>query len=177
MDSCLSILRDIIKTSFGGAMKISIYLHQYITDILAQYGTLDEVINRILQEASKGNITVEDKPPCINRSGASRYDVDINNKEYLELISMYPPNSPHISLRRLIYWFVDNEIMHDLGWQATREYVSKSAIKRVKRYDAAIQELTKLQMCLMNSHNEHLIYEMEQIVNRLTKLKEEVKNG
>ena len=58
-------------------MKQSIYLHREIVDTLRCFGELDEVINKILEEASVGKFDVMDKPPCPDRSGAGRYDVDI----------------------------------------------------------------------------------------------------
>lgn len=158
-------------------MKVSIYLHQYIVDILGQYGTLQDVVNKILDEASAGKFTFEDKPACASREGASRFDIDITNKEYLELISTYPVNSPRISLRRLVYWFVDNEMMYDLGWQATSKYVSKQEGRRTKRYDMTMDALTKLQLCLRNSYNLPLIDKLQSIVEQLSELKEEVKHG
>lgn len=158
-------------------MRISIYLHQYVVDILGQYGELQDVINKILNEASVGKFSFEDKPACASRDGASRYDVDVTNKEYLELIMTYPTNSPRISLRRLVYWFVDNEIMYELGWLTKRKYVSKPEEKRVKRCNAAIDELYKLQKAISNSHNYELIDEIRLITQRLENLKEDIRRG
>ena len=66
-------------------MKQSIYLHKQIVDVLRCYGDLEEVINKILQEAANGKFDVMNKPPCPDRTGAGRYDIDIKEPNYLEL--------------------------------------------------------------------------------------------
>ena len=55
----------------------SIYLHKYIVDTLSLFGDLSVVINRILQEGADGKIDILDRPPCMNRDGAGRYNITI----------------------------------------------------------------------------------------------------
>lgn len=128
-------------------MKVSVYLHSYIVDILRVYGKLDDVINAVLDEADNGMFDITDKPNCESRDGASRYSVEITNENYITLMQTYPPNSSKISLRRLLYWFVDNEIYEECGW-------SPNAIKRRdnskinKKITLLLDEATKLQNLL-----------------------------
>ena len=108
-------------------MKQSIYLHREIVDTLRCFGELDEVINKILLEAASGKFDLMDKPPCPDRSGAGRYEVDIVEPNYLDLLNIYTPFSPKISIRRLIYWFVENEIYTSLGWEQIKNFESRNA--------------------------------------------------
>lgn len=124
-------------------MLISVYLHDEIASILKCYGTIDEVVNRVLDEASSGAFDFEDKPSAPDRSGARRYDVDVKNNDYLEVYRMCP-NSHKISLRRLLYWFVENEMYDMLGWEATHPYTSKSTEKCKRLIEKARQSLEAL---------------------------------
>ena len=98
-------------------MKISIYLHKPIADLLKEFGNLSFVVNKILERVEDGTLELENKPAAPDRYGASRYNIDITNEYYLSLIATYSVNSPKISLRRLLYWFVENEIYEELDWK------------------------------------------------------------
>lgn len=100
-------------------MKIAVYLHEEIAATLLCFGNLSDVINKILD-----NESVLDKPSCLPREGASKYTVDVTNEEYLSLLARYPATSPRISLRRLLYWWVDNEIYTEWGWKPNK-YLTK----------------------------------------------------
>ena len=106
-------------------MKLSQYLHNDIVDVLKTFGDLNDVVNKILDAADEGYIEVEDKPPCRDRDGCDRYNIDIHNENYLELLRIHGVKSKQISLRRLLYWFVENEIYEELGW-TTRPYITKA---------------------------------------------------
>ena len=119
-------------------MKMSLYLHKRIVDVLRCYGDLEDVINRLLSE-----VDPMDYPKCEPRNGAGRYVVNIIEPNYLELLSMYGPFSSKISIRRLLYWFVDNEIYDELGWEPCNEYVDKSKEMFNTKLANAISELQK----------------------------------
>lgn len=125
-------------------MKFSIYLHQAIAETLMCYGDLSEVVNRILEESENGEFDIIDRPRCPARDGASRYDIEITSEYYINMLSSFPINSPRISLRRLIYWFVEQEMYEVLGWEVTREYHNKKKEAMLKKLSNIISDFEKL---------------------------------
>lgn len=111
-------------------MLLSVYLHDEVASLLRCYGPLEDVINRILDAGSEGHFDFMDKPRAPDRVGARRYDIDVTNDEYLSLLEEYPPNSCKISLRRIIYWFVENEMYDQMEWEVTSNYVDKNDRRR-----------------------------------------------
>lgn len=121
-------------------MKISIYLHKEIIETLQCFGTLDETINHILDDMSV-NYSLTDLPACPDRTNAQRCTVDITNTEYLELLNTFGPTSPRISLRRIIYYFVENELYNEFNWEFKNEYISITNNKFNKKINSAISLL------------------------------------
>ena len=91
-------------------MKMSVYLSNAIIAELTAHGPLDEVVDSILQLGADGQIDLEQRPKCGPRGEDRRIDIEITNLYYLELLTHYPQNSTQISLRRLLYWFVENDL-------------------------------------------------------------------
>lgn len=147
-------------------MKMSVYLHDEIRAILCCYGTLDEVINRILDAGSAGEFDVMNKPQIPVREGASRYEVDIVNEEYLELFRVYPQNSTKISLRRLLYWFVENEMYEMLGWEPVKNYVDRNDVKVARIVKRLRQDLEKL-LLVIDSRNYEKVENILNIIKEL----------
>ena len=121
-------------------MKISIYLHKEIIETLRCFGTLDEVINHILDDMS-ANYSLTDLPSCPDRTNAQRCIINITNTEYLELLNIFGPTSPRISLRRIIYYFVENELYNEFNWEFRNEYMSIADSKFNKKINSAISLL------------------------------------
>lgn len=125
-------------------MKVSVYLHEEMRAILCCYGTLDDVVNKILDAGTAGEFDIMDKPNIGVREGARRFDVDIKNEEYLALMRTHPHNSTKISLRRLLYWFVENEMYEILGWEPVNEYLDRNEAKKNKLITKIRQDLESL---------------------------------
>lgn len=156
-------------------MVVSIYLHKYVVDILQLFGNLDETINRILQSGADGDIEILDRPPCINRNGASRYNVNITQRDYLELLRSYPINSPKISIRRIVYWFVDFAIYEQLGWKVDKKYTNKEVEQLCKYIDKARSFIAKV---AMSKRNDDTVTKKVTIIDgKLLELEEYLKNG
>ena len=122
----------------------SIYLHKEIVDVLRSFGNLELVVNQILAYGSEGYYEVTDKPPAPPRDNAGRYSINITEEGYLQLLEIYPINSPKISIRRLLYWFVENEVYDELGWKINT-YCNKNndnTINSIKNIILSITELT-----------------------------------
>ena len=93
-----------------------VYLSDYVVDALSFYGTLDEVVNKILTYGAAGSFDLMDKPKAPDKTGGSVYKINVLEPNYLELLDTFGASSSRISLRRLLYWFVDNEIYAELDW-------------------------------------------------------------
>ena len=128
-------------------MQMSIYLSNDVATMLHCYGTLNDVINKILIAGAEGAIDIMDKPKVPDKKGGHCYRVEIKEPNYLELIATFGTKSSRISLRRLLYWFVENEVYMELGWEPTEIYVD--------------DEINKSYDCLM---------ELKQVLYKTSKL-------
>lgn len=137
-------------------MKVSVYLHSYVVDTLRMYGKLDDVINAMLDEADNGMFDVTDKPNCESRDGASRYMIDVTNENYLLLMQSYPPNSSKISLRRLIYWFVENEIYEECGW-TTNNVLKRKENNKIHKKVIDIKEQSAKLLSIVSDNYEAMM--------------------
>ena len=134
---------------------LSVYLHEYVVNTLKMYGELDDVVNNVLDESDAGNFDITDKPECQSRDGAGRYNITITNENYIKLLTAYGVKNKRISLRRLLYWFVDNEIYCDLGWECIRDYDYNTKKRINKLITNVICDISKLEI-LTNKSLSHI---------------------
>lgn len=113
-------------------MILSVYLSKDIHDILSCYGHLDDVVNRILKAGSEGLIDIMNKPSAPEKKRGSNYEIHIEEPDYIQLLETYGVKSSKISLRRLLYWFVENEIYEELGWEISDSYSNHRNTKEYK---------------------------------------------
>ena len=154
-------------------MLVSIYLHKPIAETLKCFGDLSDVVNKIYDAAGEGIIDVMDKPKVPPRDGASRYDVDITSEYYMELLTAFPANSSRISVRRLLYWFVENEIYELLNLVPLHEYISIDKERILKKISGMHSLYNKMYM-LLSTEERELAYPIK---NNLIQLEEVIKNG
>lgn len=154
-------------------MLISVYLHKNIVDTLRCYGELSEVVNRILDASEEGIFDLTDMPKCRSREGALRFEVNVTNETYLCLLNNYPVNSPRISLRRILYWFVEEEMYDILQWEAVNEYQDRDKERILKRIGGIESSVQRLSKCVNGKERTYL----STVLNTLMELKEYVTNG
>jgi len=150
-------------------MTLSIYLSDNIADILRCYGTINDVVNKILIAGAEGAIDIMDKPRIPDRKGGHYYQIKIEEPNYIDLLSIYSAKSSKISLRRLLYWFVENEVYEELGWEPVDTYVEE---KVSKTYDIIMklkQSVYKASKLLPQYENE-----FNTIKELLNKIEEEL---
>lgn len=152
-------------------MRVSVYLHQSILDELACYGELDEVVDRILTLGEQGVIDLENRPPCRPRTDAKRVTVDVHNTYYITLVRSYPRNSSLISLRRILYWFVENDMCTLLS---TVTVTDEELYNRIyEQLLDIVQEMIALQQTMANAYSrsnskiERLLQRTRQAINIL----------
>ena len=150
-------------------MLMSIYLSDEIADVLKCFGELSEVTNRILKAGSDGVIDIMHKPKIPDKKGGQYYKIIIEDPDYLELLDTFGPKSSVISIRRLLYWFVENGIYEELEWEPKETYESKSVNKN---YDAIVKLKQSLHRCLqlMPQYKDDLL----QIREIICKIEEEL---
>lgn len=143
-------------------MKFSIYLSNDVKDILECYGTINDVVNKILECGAEGLFDIMDKPTPPPKENGKQIIIDVIEPNYLELVEMYGTKSSRISLRRLLYWFVDNEMYVELGWEGTQKYKDSN-------YEKALVLLSNIKL--------HL-YKLEKLVtncdDQLSKIRNEL---
>lgn len=113
-------------------MTLSVYLSNDVRDVLQCYGKIDDVVNRILVAGSQGLIDIMEKPPAPEKKGGTYHQINIREPDYISLLETYGVKSSRISLRRLLYWFVDNEMYCELGWEPCENFVEQNKGKRYK---------------------------------------------
>lgn len=131
-------------------MKVSVYLDTPTLDIINCYGTLNDVVNKMLKYCEEGQITFENKPNCTPKERSLRCSIDIESDYYISLLDCYPINSPIISIRRFIYWFIENNMFEQLGWEPIRKYESSKNKKELKKINEIISLLTKIKLTLQD---------------------------
>ena len=70
-------------------------------------------------------------------------------EEFLDLLERlikqsYPVNSPKLSIRRILYWFVDFGVYEDLGWKPVNRYEDKELKRLIKHIDTARSSLKRV---------------------------------
>lgn len=133
-------------------MKQSLYLHNDVTDILKTYcGTIENAVDKILTAYDEGLIDIEDKPKCRSREGANRFNVNITNETYLNMVEIYGIKSKRISIRRLLYWFVENEIYDELGWEIVTDFENSIVKNHNRLIENCIGDLTRLKINIVKN--------------------------
>lgn len=148
-------------------MKLTVYLADEIVDVLNCYGDLNQVVNKMLEAGANGLIDIMDKPKVPERKGGHYYQIDIQEPNYLSLLESFGTKSSKISLRRLIYWFIENEIYSELDWEVTDEFVES---KVSKNYDFLMD--LKRDVFKLSKHLPEYFEEFEQINSLLNKIEE-----
>lgn len=113
-------------------MIVNVYLERRVRDVLKCYGNLNDVTNNILQLGAEGIINVMDKPTAPPKKDGQQYAIDVTEENYIGLMAIYGPKSSRISLRRLLYWFVDNEIYNEIGWEGVESYTDSDTDKSIQ---------------------------------------------
>lgn len=154
-------------------MIYSIYLHKEIAETLMCYGTLSDVVNKILNLAEEGAYDIVDLPSCRSREGATRYNIDVKSEYYNTLVTTFPVNSARISLRRILYWFVEQEMYDQLEWVPNSFYESSDKKRILKKLNTVKSDLNKIRRLLYVEENSYLAT----ILTHIENLEEIINNG
>lgn len=114
-------------------IEVALYLHEYVYDSLTSFGPLEHIVNKVIQAGTDGLIPLENLPATPPRSchTCRQVHVCVDNPVYEELIATHGARSPRVSLRRILYDFVDNERWTELGWKGrSQDFAITSAQSR-----------------------------------------------
>lgn len=123
---------------------LDIRLHKEYYDVLVQFGTLSYTVNCILAACEIGAIELFDKPKAPPKEGTQKHIITIDNPWYEGLLDDMGAKNSHISLRRLLYWFVDEEVYTLIGLEpnTNNKTILDSRFARIKA--DCIQQLLKM---------------------------------
>ena len=121
-----------------------------VRNILECYGPINDVVNKILECGAEGLFDIMDKPTPPPKENGKQIIIDVIEPNYLELVEMYGTKSSRISLRRLLYWFVDNEMYLELGWEGTQKYKDSDNEKALVLLSNIKLHLYKLEKLVTN---------------------------
>ena len=102
---------------------LSVYLQDDVANVVLCFGnTMDEAVANILNAIDKFDAGFEDKPFYGMREGARRYNIVVTNQSYIELLNLRGANNPRVSLKRILEWFVYEELYETIDIQPVRNF-------------------------------------------------------
>lgn len=150
-------------------MKQKVYLSYPVIDVLKCLGpSLDDVVNKILAYGEQGLFDLENKPPVGEKSDGKRCTINITNQHYIDLVATLGEKNNNISLRRLLHWFVEEEIYEECGWGATSGMsvsVVKDRADRIKDYNS-FSKIKSQVMELNKSYESNTLYAVIRLLNK-----------
>jgi len=128
------------------------------------------VANELVNAGMAGAFDFGELPSCPKNGEVSRYDINITNEEFIELRTVCGAKSKKLSLRRVLYWFVDTEAWETLNLEAKSKLIQEKTIKYISRASNIAEELVKL--------TKEVPQELKpNVLNAIRELKEVLKNA
>lgn len=150
-------------------MKQTVYLSYPVIEVLTCLGpSLDDVVNKILAYGEQGLFDLEEKPPVGAKTGGKYCTINITNQHYIDMVATLGLKNNTISLRRLLHWFVEEEIYEECGWGATSGVsvgVVKDRADRIKDYKSFTKIKTQV-MELNKSYDSNTLYAVIRLLNK-----------
>lgn len=148
-------------------IKVNIAISENYYKILRLFGTMDEVVDKALKLVELGEIDIEDCPPVPTTRDCRRTVVIINNEYYEELRAKYGPTSSKISINRLLYYIVDNELYSVYSWEQNFE-LTKDQKQIVQSCKCDIlYRLSKLSKILVKKEQRQLLDKAFDLIKEL----------
>lgn len=149
-------------------MIVNISIDDFTAEIMMHFGTISDVTNKILALGADGSIPLMDLPSvAIEKSACKQYKINITDENYLGLCETYGTKSTRISLRRIIYWFIENEQYDAFGWIPAAPVLpnNQRIVDLLGEIESRLYTLYKLL-----NNNKHALA----IKNEIQKIKQEV---
>lgn len=149
-------------------MKQIVYLSYPVIDVLKCLGpSLDAVVNKILAYGEQGLFDIENKPPVGAKTGGKHCTINITNQHYIDLIATVGEKNNTVSLRRLLHWFVEEEIYEECGWETSGMSVSdvKNRADQIQDYKS-FSKIKSQVMELNKNYESETLYTVIRLLNK-----------
>lgn len=124
--------------------KYSVYLHQDVIDVLECFGKISDVLTKMMKTLVQTDLLDgETLGTAPSREDARRIEFFVDDDTVLQLTGL--------PFRQIIYWFVENEVYDQLGWEPVREYREREKTRITNGFDRVLSELSKLNSLVNNS--------------------------
>ena len=127
-------------------MKIHVTIPQSTYDTLIRFGNINEVVNKVCDLIIADKVPYIDLPALQSRKGHKQFDVYLQNEAFIELYETMQVASKPIRLRRVLQYFVDNEMYVDFEWPIVNEAqkTSDKEIRNISKLCNVIKSLSEL---------------------------------
>lgn len=148
-------------------IKVNIAIDNSYYNILRLFGTMDEVVDKALKLVEQGEIDFERCPQIPTTKNCRHIVVAISNPYYEELRALHGATSSKISINRLLYYIVDNELYYTYGWERNFE-LSKDQKRQVESWKCDIMyRISKLSRLLVSHEQQVSLQKAFDIIKEL----------
>lgn len=152
-------------------MKYNLNISKDYYDILVMFGDINDVIDKVLKIVERGEIDIDNLPDSVVRGPKKHIVVNIDSEWYEHMQGIYGPTSPRISISRLLYYFVDNELYVDYDWKIVRKCDDKTSNKLLKILDDVDRNIGQLKHLVKDTQDynklEQIYKDLYDIINKL----------
>ena len=148
-------------------IKVNIAIDNNYYNILRLFGTMDEVVDKALKLVEQGEIDFDRCPQIPTTKNCRHIVVAISNPYYEELRALHGATSSKISINRLLYYIVDNELYYTYVWERNFE-LSKDQKRQVESWKCDIMyRITKLSRLLVSHEQQVSLQKAFDIIKEL----------
>ena len=148
-------------------IKVNIAIDNNYYNILRLFGTMDEVVDKALKLVEQGEIDFDRCPQIPTTKNCRHIVVAISNPYYEELRALHGATSSKISINRLLYYIVDNELYYTYGWERNFE-LSKDQKRQVESWKCDIMyRISKLSKLLVSHEQQVSLQKAFDIIKEL----------
>lgn len=145
----------------------TVYLDQESINLLEMYGDISHVTDMVLEYMFEQGLTPSQLPSVVIRNNCKRVNIQVTNEDYIALTQLYPAKSSAISLRRVLNWFITNEIYSE--WPITPTNTINN-----KKQDKFKSKLLTIKTKLINLNK---LLNSENLTNAIEFIDKEINNG
>lgn len=148
-------------------IKVNITISDEYYKILRLFGTMDEVVQKALMLAEKGDIDLETCPYVQQFGRLKHIVVTVNNAYYESLRALHGATSPKASINRLLYYIVDNELYEAYGWKQVNKYNEETEAKIEGYKSTILHNINKLSKMLTRTEQQDKLKQAYDLISDL----------
>ena len=148
-------------------IKVNIAISDEYYKILRLFGTMDEVVQKALELAEKGDINIEDCPYVQQFGRLKHLVVTIDNEFYESLRALHGATSTKVSINRLLYYIVDNELYEEYGWKQVNKYNEENEAKIEGYKSTILHNINRLSKMLTTAEQQDKLKQAYDLISDL----------